>query len=134
MSELNLLAVIVAALGAFVVSFVWYSAFGAVARGARQDGSPTQSDPGQPPAWKIGAELVRSLVVALVLAYLVARLDTTSVAGAMEIAGLVWIGFPVAILAGSVLWESVPWRSAAIHAGDWGLKIVLVTILVTVWR
>jgi len=27
-----------------------------------------------------------------------------------------WIGFPVIILTGSVLWENIPWKLAAIHA------------------
>ena len=34
------------------------------------------------------------------------------------------------LLAGSVLHERVPWRLAAVHAGDWLLKLVAVALIV----
>ncbi len=33
-----------------------------------------------------------------------------------------------------MLWENVPVKLAAIHAGDWLLKTVLITVIVSVWR
>ena len=45
-----------------------------------------------------------------------------------------WVGFPVVLLAGSVLSENVPWRLAAIHAGDWLVKLLLVSCIVSFWR
>lgn len=78
-------------------------------------------------------ELVRSAVVASVLAGFAALLDVADWAGA--ILGLsLWIGFPVVLLAGSVLWENVPWNLAAIHAGDWLVKLLVVSIIVSVWH
>ncbi len=43
-------------------------------------------------------------------------------------------GFPAVLLAGSAQWERVPWRRAAIHAGDWLVKLVLVSCMVSLWR
>ena len=40
------------------------------------------------------------------------------------------IAFPVVLLTGSVVHEKVPWRLAAIHAGDWLVKLLLVTLVV----
>jgi hypothetical protein len=49
--------------------------------------------------------------------------------------GLVlWIGFPVVLLVGSVYHEKVPPRLAAIHAVDWLLKLLAIATIVGVWR
>ncbi len=54
--------------------------------------------------------------------------------GALLLGLSMWIGFPVVLLAGSVLWEKVPPKLATIHAGDWLLKLLAVTIIVSVWH
>jgi hypothetical protein len=33
-----------------------------------------------------------------------------------------------------VLHEGVPWRLAALHAGDWLLKLVAIALIVGLWR
>jgi hypothetical protein len=41
------------------------------------------------------------------------------------------------LLVGSVTQENVPWKLAAIHAGDWlalAPKLLIVAVIVTVWR
>ncbi|MGH7316977.1 MAG: DUF1761 domain-containing protein [Candidatus Rokuibacteriota bacterium] len=45
-----------------------------------------------------------------------------------------WIGFPVVLLTGSVVWENVPPKLAAIHSGDWLLKFLVIAVIVSVWR
>jgi hypothetical protein len=40
---------------------------------------------------------------------------------------------PAIILTGSVVHENVPWRLAAIHAGDWLLKLVVLAVIVGTW-
>jgi hypothetical protein len=39
-----------------------------------------------------------------------------------------WVAFPGVLLTGSVVHEKVPWRLAAIHAGDWLVKLLLVSL------
>jgi hypothetical protein len=39
----------------------------------------------------------------------------------------------VILLSGSVFHENVPWKLAAIHVGDWLLKLVIMTVIVSVW-
>jgi hypothetical protein len=34
----------------------------------------------------------------------------------------------------SSMWEKVPFKMAAIHAGDWLVKLVLLAVIVGVWR
>ncbi|MER6796998.1 DUF1761 family protein, partial [Amycolatopsis mediterranei] len=72
------------------------------------------------------------LVVAFAL--LVGAVGVDGVPGALGLALLLWAGFPVVILAGSVLHERVPVRLAALHAGDFLAKIAVVAVLLGVWR
>jgi hypothetical protein len=69
-----------------------------------------------------------------VLAIAADRIGVTGVPSAILVALLAWTAFPLLLLSGSVLHERVPWRLAAIHAGDWLLKLVAVTLIVGLWR
>jgi Protein of unknown function (DUF1761) len=46
---------------------------------------------------------------------------------------LVWV-FPASILLGSVVHENVPLALAAIHAGDWLAKLLLMSVILGSWR
>jgi hypothetical protein len=37
-------------------------------------------------------------------------------------------------VAGSVFHENVPWRLAALHAGDWLVKLLVIAVIVGVWH
>lgn len=126
MTDLNFLAVAVATVLAFVASSVYYSVFGAAL--------PQADTGGRPPAWKIVVELLRSFVIATALSVAVTGLDVTGVGGALLLGLAVWVAFPVTILSGSIVWDGVPWRLAALHAGDWLVKAVLIASLVGLWR
>ncbi|WP_248960192.1 DUF1761 domain-containing protein [Sphaerisporangium perillae] len=130
MTELNYLAVVAAAVVAFLLSTVWYIGFGTrLAKLA--DAYATEE---RPPAWMMMAELLRGALVAVVLAWLTGKVDATGWIEALRLACVLWIGFPVVLLAGSVLHEKVPWRLAAIHAGDWLVKLAAITVIVGTWR
>jgi hypothetical protein len=128
---INLWAVAVATVAAFVASSVYYTAFDKL-RATLLGTEPAANE--RPPAWKVGAELARSLVIAASLAVAVARLDVDGAGAVLLLALGVWLAFPVTILTGSVVWDDVPWRLAAIHAGDWLVKAVLIALLVGLWR
>jgi hypothetical protein len=68
------------------------------------------------------------------LAGLGARLAITDWMGAVQLGLSLWIGFPLVLLVGSVIWENVPWRLASIHAGDWLVKLLIIAAIVLVWR
>lgn len=130
MVELNYLAILAATIAVFVVSSVYYVTLSG--RLARL--SPAYADATSPRPWELALELVRSLVVASVVAGLAAALDIRDVPGAALLAVALWIGFPVVLLAGAVLHENVPSRLAAIHAGDWLLKLLVIGLIVSLWR
>ncbi|WP_041625936.1 DUF1761 domain-containing protein [Stackebrandtia nassauensis] len=127
---MNFWAVLVAAVAAFVLSGAWYAGFGKQL--ARL--SPAYTGEGRSPAVTAVVEIVRNLVLALVVAGLTMFVDIGGWTDAVLLAGAVWIGFPVMILTGSVFHEKVPAKLAAIHAGDWLIKLLAVTLIVGLWR
>lgn len=131
MPGINFLAVVVAALAAFVASAGWYIVFGkelakvsaAFAKGLQQR---------QP--WKMLVVIAQSLVLALVLAFFLGLIGKIDWLSALGVGVLLWIGLAAMQWVGSILWENVPLKMAAIHAGDWLVKLVLITVIVGVWR
>jgi hypothetical protein len=51
----------------------------------------------------------------------------------VRLGALIWV-FPAMILLGSVVHENVPLLLAAIHAGDWLVKLLLMSVILGVWR
>jgi len=124
MRNTSYLRIIAAALAAFVASAAWYTVFGGTT--ARlSDANPASA---ATPAWTMLFVVAQSLVVAVMLAYLVSRLGIVERRAALRLGALVWI-FPASILLGSVVHENVPLALAAIHAGDWLAKLLLMSAI-----
>ncbi|MDP9865712.1 MULTISPECIES: DUF1761 domain-containing protein [Streptosporangium] len=130
--EVNYLAIVAAAVASFVISSVWYAVFDR--QRTELLGGADAAAGGRPPAWKVLVELFRSLVVASVLAGLAARMEITDWTGAALLGSAAWIGFPFVLLTGSVIWDNAPWKLAAVHAGDWLVKLLVITVMVSVWH
>ena len=134
MPEIHCLSVAVAAVSAFVMSSIWYTIFGK-ARMALLDQEPrATADMRKVPAWKKLAELVRELVIAYVVARFVVLLGVVEWKAAVQLGFWLWFGFVFMILVGAVIWDNVPWKLTAIHAGDWFVKLPLMAIIIAVWR
>jgi hypothetical protein len=129
MTDLNYLAIAVAAVAVFVVSIIYYIAF---TNRLKQLSAAYADADARPAAWRVVTE--RSFVVGAVVAGLVSLIGVTDLAGAIQLALGLWIGFPVVLLTGSVIWEKVPPMLAAIHSGDWLLKLLVIAVVVTLWR
>jgi hypothetical protein len=126
MNRVNFLALAVVAVIAFFASSIWYSPllFG---RQFLQLSGATASP--HPNALKALYELVRTFVLAYVIARLIVRLNIADWKDALALGVWLWIGFPVVLLTGSILWQNVPWQLAAIHSGDW----LLIPMGVALW-
>jgi peptidoglycan/LPS O-acetylase OafA/YrhL len=59
----------------------------------------------QPPPWKLAVELLRSLVVAAVVAGLAAQGEIDDWTGGLVLGLALWIGFPVVLWTGAMIWE-----------------------------
>ena len=131
MSGINVVAVVVAVLGAFVVSTVWYIIF---AKQRLKLSAAAVADMKKPRPLKMVGELIRTFVLAVAIAYLIEQTGVAGLLGAVRLGLVLWIGFPVVLLTGSIMWEDVPWKLASIHAGDWLVKMLLMTAILAVWR
>lgn len=126
----NVLAVAVAVVVSFLLSSIWYVSFGeTLARLSTAYAGDVKLS-----KLAVLLELLRSVVLTIVVAVLTRWAGVDSASFATGFALVVWLGFPVVLLSGSVLHERVPWRLAAIHAGDWLIKLVAVTLIVGLWR
>ena len=111
-----MLAIVVSTVAGFAISATYYSV--APATAAHDGAAPEPS-----PVVVAMVELCRSAAVAVLIAVLMSAANwVTPTEGALLGAGL-WT-LPVVLLIGSVVHESTPWRSAAVHAGDWLVKLV----------
>jgi len=130
--RLNYLAVVVATVAAFVASSVWYIALGKEL--AKFSPAFAEALAQKPQPAKMLAVLAVSLVLALVLAQLIGRLGITTWTSAAQLGLLLWIGLCATQWASSIVWEKVPLQMAAIHAGDWLVKILLMSVILGAWR
>ena len=117
---MNYLAIVVA--GA-----VWYTVFGNAMMELSEAADTGAS------VWTMLFVIAQSLVVAFMVAYFVGTLGVADWRGAVGVGALLWI-CPFMILLGSVVHENVPLMLAAIHAGDWLVKLLLIAVIVGVWR
>jgi len=127
MPDVEILAVAAAAVAAFAIGGTYYTVFG------EQLARASDAAAGEPPPpWVLAAELGRCLVLALVVAGLASQGEIDELAGGLALGLALWIGFPLVLWTGAVIHENTPWRLAAIHAGDWLLKLLVVGVLVSV--
>ena len=134
--NINYVAVLVAAVVVFILGWLWYSPLLFYKPWMRLRGmDPDLAMAGaKMPGGKLLIELLRCLVLAFIIARFVALLGIDNWLSAVHFGVLTWIGFPVILLVGSILWENIPWKVAAIHAGDWLVKMLAIPIIVSVWR
>ena len=136
MVHVNYLAIVVAAVVVFILGWLWYSPLLFYKPWMRARGlDPAAAMTGaKMPGGKLVVELLRCFVLAFIVAHLASALGIIGSFGAVHLGLFLWIGFPVVLLTGSVLWDNVPVKVAAIHAGDWLVKLLVISLIVSLWR
>ncbi|OLF11321.1 DUF1761 domain-containing protein [Actinophytocola xanthii] len=117
MPELPWLAVLVGTAAAFVIGGGYY----AVLATARTE----DADLGTSSPLILLVELLRCLLLASAVTGLVAATDTATWWGGLLLGLALWVGFPLVLLLGAVVHERTPVRLAALHGGDWLLKLLV---------
>lgn len=130
MPDVNLLAILVAAIVVFVIGFSYYAVFGE----QLAEVSDTAAAGEQPPPWKLAVEFSRGLILAAVIAGLASEAEIDEWTGGLLLGLALWIGFPFVLWAGAAIHENTRWKLAAIHAGDWLVKLPVVAVIVSVWQ
>lgn len=122
------LGILIATVTAFVISFAFYA--------VAPTPSPSVADAPEvstrPRWWQILIELLRSALVASLIAGLMGTAEWHGPVPGLLL-GLALGVLPVVLLAGSVLWEQVPVRVAATHAIDWIIKLAAIGTIVGIF-
>ena len=131
MVRINLVAVLGAAVLAFVIGGLWYSPmlFGRpylTLRGLDPTANVAM------PVGEVVGELGRWLLITVVLAALMPHAGVNSIQTAVLFGLTMWV-IIYSALAGSVIHEEYPWRVYAIHAGDGLVKLVTITAILGLW-
>lgn len=128
MPDIEPLAVLAATLAAFVLGFVFYGVFGG------QLAQVSAASSADRPPWQVPVvEVVRALILAMVVAGVAALAEVDTWTGGVVLGLVLWIGFPFVLWTGAMFHERTPLKLAAIHAGDWLVKLLAIGLIVAAW-
>lgn len=129
----NYLAVVVAAVVALVIGFIWYSPRVFGTRWMAYLGT-TQAQLGNPGPTGMAVGVVASLLNAWVLALLSLNLGGTTLTDGVLLGVLAWLGFMATITAAQISFEKKPWGLWILNNAHNLLVQVIMAAIVTVWR
>ena len=132
----NYLAVVGAAVAAFVIGMVWYSPllFGkawSAAHGYTPEKVATMKAGGMGKAY--AASLIGSLVTALVIGILVDRMDVLTALGGAKVGGLAWLGFAAPIGLSANLFSDKPFSLWLIDTGYQLVYLIAMGLILAKW-
>lgn len=84
--------------------------------------------------WKLLVAPLRELITACLLGWLIGRLGIGRWKDAAGLALVLWAAFYVVQLAGAVIWDGMATALAAVHAGDWLGKMLIMALILNAWR
>jgi hypothetical protein len=58
----------------------------------------------------------------------------TSKLEALILGFVLWFGFYAVQMAGAIIWDNMPWQLGAVHAGDWLMKMLFITLASSEWH
>jgi hypothetical protein len=129
LSEVNLLAVLVAGVVHIVLGLVWFQPklFGnAWVKLTGKEMKPASQ-------W-IPAGMIAHLFMTLVLAVIVKLCGATAALQGAVVGVLVCLGFVATILAGELVWEKIPFRLYLIRVANQLVGFAIAGIILAVWR
>jgi hypothetical protein len=132
MPDVNVLAVLVTGVTAFGLSGAYYAVLGDQLASVSEAAAAAAAE--SPPPWQLAVELLRGVIVAAVVAGLASQGEIDEWAGGLLLGLSLWIGFPLVLWIGAVMHENTHVKLAAIHAGDWLVKLLVVGVVVSVWQ
>lgn len=135
-TDVNLLAVLVAAIVATAIGGFWYSPVGFgkqwsafMGWTSKKDIDAMKKGAMQSYIWVFVAALVTAYVLAVVLGWAAA----VTVADGFQVAFWIWLGFFATTQLGVMLWERKPFKLYAINTGFNLVALLVQGALLTVW-
>jgi hypothetical protein len=130
--QLNLLAVIVAAVSSFVIGGLWYSPVLFHRAWMKANGFAEADVAGGNMAKIFGLSFVFAVVMALNLAMFLNAPGTTAAWGATAGAlAAIWVALGIGTVA---LFERRPWTYTAVNGGYWLVSFVVMGFILGAWR
>ena len=130
--DINILAVLVAAVANMIVGALWYSPvlFGnywmQLSKIKDVDAKEGQK--------AMGLMVIPAVIMAFVLAILLNTFNVTEVDQALEMGFLLWLGFVATTNVTNVLFERKPYQSYILHVAYELVSILVMAIILTSWR
>ena len=128
MPDVNLIAIVVASAVTFVLGGFYYTIL------AKQLASVSENAGGSMKPWQLAAEILRCIILATVVACLASMIGTDGWQDGLGLGLLLWLGFPLVLWIGAIVHERTPLKLAAIHGGDWLIKLPVIAVIVSVWN
>ncbi len=138
-SNINLLAVLVAAIAAFVIGFLWHGPlFGkqwmAMMNIPQSEVDAMQAKGMGPMVPSMIAALVQQIITAFVMAHLANALAITDATAAVLFAVLIWLGFFATTMLNAVLWEKRKMNLYLFNITYHLVSLIVVALIVVLWR
>lgn len=135
--NVNLLAVLVAAIVSMVIGSLWYSTilFGKTwirLSGLTQENMDKAKQKGMGKTYTFG--FIGSLLMSYVLAHSVAYASAVTFGGGMVAGFWNWLGFVVPVILGSILWENRSVGLFFINIGYYLVSLIIMGGILAVWR
>lgn len=135
MTQINLLAVLVAAIAATVVGFLWYGPF---------FGKPWSKLMGFTPEKMAAAKksmtmayvvnFIAAIIMAFVLASSISARPFLNIGGGLWLAFWIWLGFIATVLLAPVLWEKKPMSLYWINSLYYLVSLWVMSMILIAWR
>jgi hypothetical protein len=131
---LNYPAILVSAIGKFIIGAVWYSPFLFAAQWTQLTGI-TEEMAGQSNMGLIfGGSLVAYIVQAYVLAHFVHYTNSTTVKGGVQTGFWLWLGFIAVLLLQDTLFERKAMMLWVINGGYELVSLIVMAVILAVWK
>ncbi|MEK6904437.1 MAG: DUF1761 domain-containing protein [Nanoarchaeota archaeon] len=130
--EVNLLRVLIAAVAANIIGFIWYSpkVFGTMWIKLSEITPAKIAASKRKGMGKIYATgFVSTVIIAYVLGLFMSLTDSKTIVGALLIGLLVWLGFIATTMLGMVLWESKPVKLYLINVLHYLVSILVMAVI-----
>ncbi len=135
--DMNYLAIVVAAVAAFLLGWAWHSPLLFMKPWMRlmkfnsMDDAMHGATVSPMQGMAIGAVVM--LVVSYVMAYFISLFGVGTWQAALQLAVWAWLGFMVPIMLNQVLWEKKSWALFGFNAAYQLVSLVLVAVILGAW-
>jgi hypothetical protein len=132
----NYIAVVIAAVSAIVLGFLWYGPFFGKpwmkALGITKESQEKLMKSGMGQTYMLMT--LTTLVKAFVLAALLGSLAVMTSAAAVSAAFIIWLGISVPLIMGDQLWLQKPWNLFVINASYELVSLGIMSVILVMWR